>query len=241
MDRFNYPLVFEPGTSWSYGTGIDWAGRLVEKVGSMSLEDWMKTNMWEPLGVTEITFWPLDNSNLRSRVPGLTIRTPEGGLAPFSAPFINTGSKDCFGGHGAYATMSDYLKVQRSILSNDGKLLKPSTVDQMFQPQLSTASAQALNEFTSTSPLAAMMVGSKPKGEVNWGLGGILYMQDDAGKRKKGTLSWGGMTNPFWLIDREAGLALTFGTQVLPPGDAGVEDMISACELAVYEMAGVKF
>lgn len=85
--------------------------------------------------------------------------------------------------------MSDNLKVQRSILSNYGKLLKPLTVDQMCQHQLPTASAHALDEFTFTSALAAMMVGPKPNGEVNWGLGGILYVEDDVGKRKKSMLS----------------------------------------------------
>ncbi len=30
--RFRYPLVFQPGAGWAYGAGIDWAGRLVERV-----------------------------------------------------------------------------------------------------------------------------------------------------------------------------------------------------------------
>ena len=37
----------------------------------------------------------------------------------------------------------------------------------------------------------------------------------------------------------QAGLALTFGTQVLPPGDKGTEEMISAVEIGVYKKAGV--
>ncbi|KAK5123804.1 hypothetical protein LTR85_002440 [Meristemomyces frigidus] len=241
-ERFGYPLIYEPGTSWQYSASIDWAGKLVERLTDITLEEYMKNNMWEPLGIKSITFWPYENPELKDKVPGLTTRTPEGNLVPFTYPFLNTGSKDCFGGHGAYATMEDFLKVQRSLLANDGKLLKPETVDMMFQPQLSPESAQALSDFMKHSPMAAMMIGEfKPNIECNWGLGGILFMQDDVGKRKRATLSWGGMANPFWLIDREAGLALTFGTQVLPPGDKPTEEMISAVELAVYEKAGVKF
>jgi len=45
--------------------------------------------------------------------------------------------------------------------------------------------------------------------------------------------------NPFWIIDREAGIALTVGFQVLPTGDAGVKEATSLCERAVYKMAGL--
>jgi len=43
------------------------------------------------------------------------------------------------------------------------------------------------------------------------------------------------------LVDREAGLALTFGTQVLPPGDGPTSETITVVEKGVYELAGVKF
>lgn len=26
---YHHPLLFQPGTSWEYGAGLDWAGRLV--------------------------------------------------------------------------------------------------------------------------------------------------------------------------------------------------------------------
>ena len=73
-------------------------------------------------------------------------------------PWINAGSTDCFGGHGGFGGMEDYLKVLRSILANDGKLLKPETVELMFQPQLSADSQKGLTEFRH-SPYAAMMIG----------------------------------------------------------------------------------
>jgi len=50
---------------------------------------------------------------------------------------------------------------------------------------------------------------------------------------RQGTLYWGGIANTFWSIDREADLALTFGTQVMPPGDLQTTEMITAVELAV--------
>lgn len=52
-------------------------------------------------------------------------------------------------------------------------------------------------------------------------------------------MSWGGAANSFWLVDREAGIALTFGTQVVPPGDKGVKEVITVVERGVYAIAGV--
>ena len=239
--RFTYPLVFEPGTSFLYGPSIDWAGKLIERVTKQTLEEHMKKHIFEPLGTTTITFFPYANPALKDKVPALTTRNPEGTLVLHTEPFINTGSKDCFGGHGAYATMQDYLKIQRSLLANDGKLLKPETVETMFTPQLSPESKAGLKAWRK-SPYGAFAIGENDPGiEADWGLGGILFLEDDRGRRKKGTLNWGGVSNTFWLIDREADLAVTFGTQVLPPGDKATGETITEVEVGVYEMAGVKF
>lgn len=236
-DRFLYPLVYEPGTNWMYSTSIDWAGRLVERLTGLTLEEYEKKNMWAPMGITGITFWPEQHPELKTRVPALTARTPEGKLVLNTDPFINHGLTDCFGGHGGYGRTEDYLQVLQSILANDGKLLKPETVEELFKPQLSPEAKAGLKAFRN-GPFANMTIGENvPAIEADWGLGGILYMQDDEGRRKKGTLNWGGMANTFWLIDREADLALAFGTQVIPPGDAGTTEMITAVERAVYRMA----
>ena len=213
----------------------------MERVTGQTLEEHMKKNIFEPLGITSITFFPDKNPALKDKVPALTTRGPDGKLALHTEPFINTGSTDCFGGHGSYGTMSDYIKVQRSLLANDGKLLQPATVDMMFTPQLSPESKDGLAAFR-RSPYGAMAVGEQdPAIEADWGLGGLIFLQDDPGRRQKGTLNWGGMANCFWIIDREADLALTFGTQVLPPGDVMTAETITEVERAVYEMAGVKF
>lgn len=160
---------------------------------------------------------------------------------PYNEPFINAGAKDAFGGQGASAKMEDYLKVQRSILANDGKLLKPESVEIMFTPQLTPQVKQSLKDVR-RSPMGALFIGDNDLDiEVDWGIGGILFLQDDIGRRKKGTLNWGGYPNTFWIIDREADLALTFGTQLLPPGDIPTAKMIKEVELGVYEMAGVRF
>ena len=51
QDRFAYPLLFEPGTGWSYGPGLDWAGLLLERVVGTSLDAYLREHVWAPLGL----------------------------------------------------------------------------------------------------------------------------------------------------------------------------------------------
>jgi CubicO group peptidase (beta-lactamase class C family) len=239
-ERYDLPLIFEPGTSWAYGPGIDWAGRLVETLSKVTLDEYMQKHIFQPLGITGITFWPEKKlgASALERIPELVVRRSDGTYGPNTKKTLNTASTDCFGGHGAYAQLGDYIRVQRSLLADDGVLLSSSSVNELFKPQLAADSSEALNFFR--KHLAYSLVGDiVPDIEVSYGLGGMVFMADDVGRRRKGTLSWGGLVNPFWLIDREAGIALTVGFQVLPTGDPGVKEATSLCERAVYKMAGL--
>ena len=53
------PLMFQPGTSWSYSNeGIDTAGRIIEVVTGMPYEKFMQERLFDPLGMKDTTFWP---------------------------------------------------------------------------------------------------------------------------------------------------------------------------------------
>ncbi|KAM0712066.1 hypothetical protein Q7P37_011160 [Cladosporium fusiforme] len=238
VSRFSYPLVYEPGTQWSYGTALDWAGLLVERVTNSTLESYMKANIWDPLGVKTMTFFP--STELKARVPALSVRRPDGKLSFHNEGNINTGSTGCFGGHGAYSSMQDYMTFLQSLLANDGKLLKPESVDSLFKPQLTAEQAKALKGVFA-SPMGAFFVGEffVDKYQHDWSFGGAIFVEGyEDGRRRAGTVAWGGAANTFWALDREAGLILTFGTQVIPPGDASVREVVSVVEKAIYELAG---
>jgi len=73
------PLLYEPGTKWLYSTSMDWAGKLVERITGVRLEEYMKKDIWAPLGTTDITFWPETNPTLKAGKADMTVRnTPEG-------------------------------------------------------------------------------------------------------------------------------------------------------------------
>ena len=50
------PLSFNPGTAWEYGIGIDWLGILVEKISDMTLQDYMKKYIFNPLGMIDTSY-----------------------------------------------------------------------------------------------------------------------------------------------------------------------------------------
>lgn len=201
----------------------------------------MKANIWDPLGLKTMTFFPSRKEDLEDRVPVLSVRGPDGKLYPFKEPFITTGVTGCFGGSGGYSTLGEYRTFLLSLLRNDGKLLRPESVDELFRPQLTAAQAQAFKQFL-LGPSGAFFIGEflPEEYEHDWAFGGVVFVEGYRdGRRRAGTLSWGGIANTFWMIDREAGLALTFGTQVIPPGDGRVKEVISVVERGVYGMAGV--
>lgn len=68
----------------------------------------------------------------------------------------------------------------------------------------------------------------------DWGLGGLLVMQDLEGWRSKGTMTGGGMPNLTW-IDREAGICGLYASQILPPGDLKSVEMSALFEKTMYE------
>ena len=138
--------------------------------------------------------------------------------------------------------MGDYLVFLRSLLSsNNSTLLSPNSIDLLFTPQLNAPQSQSQLEIF-LSPVGALFIGefSMSKYRHGWAFGGIIFEENyEDGRRRAGAMSWGGAANCFWLIDREAGIALTFGTQVILPGDKRVKEVISVVEKEVYAMAGV--
>jgi len=55
-ERLDMPLIFEPGSSWAYGAGIDYAGVVVSRLTGLSLEEYMQKNIWDVVDANNITF-----------------------------------------------------------------------------------------------------------------------------------------------------------------------------------------
>ncbi|EME78889.1 uncharacterized protein MYCFIDRAFT_190999 [Pseudocercospora fijiensis CIRAD86] len=236
---YRVPLVFDPETSWTYGYGIDWAGVAVERATKSPLEEFMRQKIFYPLDLNDTTFEPANHPHLTSRIAGMIVRDEEGNLVPQTQTSATSpiGGVRHAGGGGLASTPSDYIKILVSLLRNDSLLLRPSTVDHMFTPQLKNpAHLQKMH----ANPEAFGLAGNIPvETKVDFGLGGILNLEGMGNcGRKEGGMQWGGYPNLFWWINRTEGICGCYFTQLVPPGDPQAFGMYVEFEKAVNETFG---
>ncbi|KAF2446272.1 beta-lactamase family protein [Karstenula rhodostoma CBS 690.94] len=243
--RFDSPLAFEPGESWMYGPGIDYAGLLVERVSGGTLEDYLKTHIWEPLGIKDMTFHLSRRPDMQARFAAMSYRSAGGRVA--AAPenpelakvayLTEEGSEPegCFGGDGLFATGEEYIKVLRGVL--DASLIPSSFADEFFAPQLTQTQADALNGLMQISSANNVMGHTNKAVRKNWGLAGLLLDADDhEGGRKAGTMVWAGFPMLTWFVDRKTDMCGLFVTQLLPAGDQKTADLSNAFVDGVYAL-----
>jgi CubicO group peptidase (beta-lactamase class C family) len=248
LKRITVPLLFEPGTSWEYGYSLEWAGLLVMRLNNMSLEAYMQKYLWDPLGIKNITFHLELKPDVRKNLVKMSKRGTQP-LRDISATPIDEKVEwtdealyedpiaDEFGGAGAIGSAVEYMKILHSICADDGKLLMSETIDEMFTPQLSPEAQKAFANFGDFLAQTEAFSSHKPGTEVNYGLGGLLILSDKETGVKSGTLSWSGLPNLLWTIDRESGLSLFYASNVCPFGDHKSHKMQQLFEKEMYARA----
>lgn len=197
--RFGFPLLFEPGEGWAYGCGLDWAGRLVEKLTGQFFDDFLYENVLKPVGVPKggITFHPgrFDEPTV-DHIADMGQRDAESGKLVHLKPEVDKDNEG-FGGEGLYGGMGEYMKVLRSILMDDGKILEPEISKLLFDPLLGPKEKAALNASMRDSD---WVVGNIPEGvDFDWSAGGLLSVGGDLKHRRRGFVQWGGAWNLAWV------------------------------------------
>jgi CubicO group peptidase (beta-lactamase class C family) len=136
------PLDFQPGTQWRYSAlaGIETLGRIVEIVSGQTFDQFLKTRIFDPLGMKDTTFVPADANKARivtlyGRPPGGSANLQASGLRREETPAWLATKTLFSGGGGLYSTPDDYIAFGE-MLANGGvlngkRLLGPRTVDLM--------------------------------------------------------------------------------------------------------------
>lgn len=143
------PLAFQPGSSYEYGFGPTVAGRIIEIVSGMKYEDFMRTRVFEPLGMKDTTFHPDDTLRARiARTYKMDEDTHE--LVPGYNPFVTSDSSVTHmpePAGGLFSTAADMGRFYAMIANGgelDGKrILKAESVKDMTTPV--TAGGKQLN------------------------------------------------------------------------------------------------
>lgn len=209
------PLEFSPGTAWNYSVSIDVMGYLVEKLSGMRFGEFLRTRLFEPLGMSDTAFWcppeKLDRfaSCYQPKPGGGLLLQDDAGRSIFAAP---PGLES--GGGGLVSTAHDYMRFCRMMLGGgtlDGaRILSPKTVA-LF----------SLNFLPGNKELAELTLpGMFSEGGYS-GVGfsiGCGVNIDVAKTRLPGTVGeyfWGGAASTAFWIDPREQLAVVFMTQVL--------------------------
>jgi CubicO group peptidase (beta-lactamase class C family) len=227
------PLMFEPGTRWQYGQGVDWAGRLVEKVSGMNLEDYFQQNILGPLAMKDTSYIlpesKMDRLVSRYHRDANGILQEEERKHPAPPTSFN-------GGGGQYSTAGDYIRFTQMIL-NRGKgpgnvrILKSQTVDEMTTNQIGELAA---GKMKSSRPGTSSDVDIQPGRTGKWGLGFLINPTAYPGGRAEGSLAWAGISNTYYWIDPKRNRCAVLMMQYLPFVDREAIGLLNDFEQSVY-------
>ena len=197
IDRLStMPLLYQPGTRWVYSVSVDIQGYLVEKLSGKTFPEFLRTRLFEPLGMVDTAFY-VPAEKLARVATIYSYDKAKGGLAPAAGESIVTSAPGLpSGGGGLYGTAADYFRFAQMLL-NGGELegqriLKKSSVDMM---RTNVLSEQALN---SQSGIGQAQF-SKAQG---FGYDFAVVLDPVAAKRQVGAGSywwWGAAGTWFWI------------------------------------------
>jgi CubicO group peptidase (beta-lactamase class C family) len=207
------PLLFEPGSAWNYSMSTDVCGRLVEAMSGMSLDDFLRTRIFEPLGMVDTAF-ATPESQVERCCP-LYVPKAGGGLSVMApAKAMTAPARFLSGGGGLNSTADDYLRFCHLLVRGgelDGvRLLSPRTLRFMASNHL--PGGRTLNEMGQTTFAEVAMAGT------GFGLG-FSVLLDPAASQALGSVgqyAWGGAASTAFWIDPVEELAVVFMTQLLP-------------------------
>jgi CubicO group peptidase (beta-lactamase class C family) len=186
------PLAAQPGSDWRYGPSVDIQGYIVEKLSGQSLDVFLRTKIFEPLGMKDTGFW-VDASKV-DRVTKMFTYGPDKRIIaaprqgdPSSKPVFLSGSG------GLLSTTDDYFRFAQMMLdggeANGKRFLKASTVQLMRTNVL--AEGVAVDTFGPSLP------------GIGFGLDFAIVMDPAVANTSEGRNSfyWGGAFGTWFWID----------------------------------------
>lgn len=226
------PLMFDPGTQWQYGINIDWVGMMIENVSGQTLGEYLTEHIFGPLKMDDTTFAPTEQQ--MARASAVHAKMPEGNFAAMDLPAAENPEFE-MGGGGLVSTMSDYARFIRMIL-NDGELdgVRVLGADTIADMSANHMGDHRVSELATAMPPysndAELFAGE----EKSWGLTFQVHEEASATGAPAGTLTWAGLANSYFWIDRENGLGGCYLTQILPFADEGTVNVFYEMMRTVY-------
>jgi CubicO group peptidase (beta-lactamase class C family) len=198
-DGYNTPLSFPPGDGWAYGPALDWAGIALETIVQQRLGEYMKQHVLDPLGMHNTTFRIHQLPHTAGRRADITVRDQDSGTLSFLPAAPEEPEIDSAGA-GIHTTANDYIRILRAMLQAEPGVVSAKTAREMFAPQLNEVQKTMLKDVLYDAQTRPAFIPELPDGvELQYGYGGLVTMEDVAGLRRKGSISWAGAGNARWV------------------------------------------
>jgi CubicO group peptidase (beta-lactamase class C family) len=132
------PLAFQPGERWQYGSSTDFVGILVEKMSGMTLDEFVRTRIFQPLGMRD-TFYNVPREKA-GKVAAIYRPDKDGRIVLLRKPEYHEPTTYFPGVAGLNGTAADYFRFSQMLLNggeyNGQRLLGRMTVNMMITNQI---------------------------------------------------------------------------------------------------------
>jgi CubicO group peptidase (beta-lactamase class C family) len=196
------PLLYQPGTKWIYSMSMDIEGYIVEKLSGQSLPDFMRDQIFTPLGMRDAAFYVPEDK--RDRLATLYKWDDDSGKLVVD-PAACCGLHAAFkaqptmpsGGGGLVSTTEDYYRFAQMFLDrgqlNGVRILAPSSVQMMDTNHIPVS--MLTGEYHIGTQFLRPGFGYGYNGAVEYN------PQLDDLPDGKGTYVWGGAAGTWFWVD----------------------------------------
>jgi CubicO group peptidase (beta-lactamase class C family) len=213
------PLLFSPGSAWSYSVSTDVCGYLCEVISGKPFDEFLQERIFDPLGMRETGFSVPPERRKRfaacyERRRDKTLRLQDD---PGNSPYLEKRSF-LSGGGGLVSTAADYLSFcemlqgggVRAGSDESARILSPRTLELMTQNHL--PGGQDL------TGVARGRFSESPYEGVGFGLGFSVQLDPVRSQNlgSAGEFAWGGAASTAFWVDPKEELSVLFFTQLMP-------------------------
>ena len=210
------PLAFSPGEFFNYSISTDILGFIIERISNMSLEEYFKKNIFEPLEM-EDTFFQIPKEKI-DRLANCYIYDQTNDKYIVEDDFEKSSyieKPSCYsGGGGLLSTIDDYMKFC-NLLQNKGSLLNNKNI--IGSRTAEFMMSNHLEKDVDLYDIAKGKWGTNIGKGVGFSLGGSVILDPikNMSLISKDSFSWGGAASTLFWVDPIEKISVVFMTQML--------------------------